>query len=147
MTQAWSWIFELPLLICGWPGKIYLISVTFDFLLAKLEIHYQPHRTVGTQKCDKVRECTQHSARLAGMQNEFVFHFSNLVFIIIVYKLSICMRVQLLSSVWLRNLWTIAHLSPWDFPGQNTGVGYHFLLQGIFLIQRSNPLFLQWQAD
>ena len=27
---------------------------------------------------------------------------------------------------------------PWDFPGKNTGVGSHFLLQGIFLTQRSN---------
>ena len=26
-----------------------------------------------------------------------------------------------------------------DFPGKNTGVGCHALLQGIFLIQRSNP--------
>ena len=28
---------------------------------------------------------------------------------------------------------------PWDFPGMKTGVGYHFLLQGIFLTQGSNP--------
>ena len=27
----------------------------------------------------------------------------------------------------------------WDFPGKNAGVGYHFLLQGIFLTQGSNP--------
>ena len=27
---------------------------------------------------------------------------------------------------------------PWDFPGKNTGVGCHFLLQGIFLTQGSN---------
>ena len=26
-----------------------------------------------------------------------------------------------------------------DFPGQNTGLGCHFLLQGIFLTQESNP--------
>ena len=26
----------------------------------------------------------------------------------------------------------------WDFPGKNTGVGYHFLLQGIFLTQELN---------
>ena len=26
----------------------------------------------------------------------------------------------------------------WDFPGMNTGVGCHFLLQGIFLTQGSN---------
>ena len=28
---------------------------------------------------------------------------------------------------------------PWDFPGKNTGVGCHFLLQGIFLTRGSNP--------
>ena len=29
-------------------------------------------------------------------------------------------------------------LHPWDFPGKNTGVGCHFLLQGNFPTQRSN---------
>ena len=28
---------------------------------------------------------------------------------------------------------------PWDSPGKNTGVGCHFILQGIFLTQESNP--------
>ena len=30
-------------------------------------------------------------------------------------------------------------LCPWDFPGRHTGVGCHLLLQGILLIQESNP--------
>ena len=30
-------------------------------------------------------------------------------------------------------------LCPWDFPGRSTGVGCHFLLQGIFQTQGSNP--------
>jgi len=30
-------------------------------------------------------------------------------------------------------------LHPWDFPGKKTGVGCHFLLQGIFPTQGSNP--------
>ena len=30
-------------------------------------------------------------------------------------------------------------LGPWDFPGKSTGVGCHFLLQGIFPTQGSNP--------
>ena len=30
-------------------------------------------------------------------------------------------------------------LSPWNFPGKSTGAGCHFLLQGIFLTQGSNP--------
>ena len=32
---------------------------------------------------------------------------------------------------------------PWDPPGKNTGVGSHFLLQGIFLTQGSNLHLLQ----
>ena len=31
------------------------------------------------------------------------------------------------------------HLCPCDFPGKNTGVGCHFLLQGTFPTQGSNP--------
>ena len=30
-------------------------------------------------------------------------------------------------------------LCPWDSPGKNTGLGCHFLLQGIFSTQESNP--------
>ena len=33
-------------------------------------------------------------------------------------------------------------LCPWNFPGKNTGVGCHFLLQGIFSTQVSNPHLL-----
>ena len=38
-------------------------------------------------------------------------------------------------------------LCPWDFSGKNTGVGCHFLLQGIFPTQGSTPCLLRWQAD
>ena len=40
-------------------------------------------------------------------------------------------------------------LCPWDYPGKDTGVGCHALLQGIFPTKGSNsPLFclLHWQA-
>ena len=33
-------------------------------------------------------------------------------------------------------------LCPWDFPDKNTGEGCHFLLQGIFPTQGSNPRLL-----
>ena len=39
------------------------------------------------------------------------------------------------------------HLCAWYFPGKNTGVGCHFLLQGFFLTQGSKPHLLHWQAD
>ena len=45
--------------------------------------------------------------------------------------------------------WTVAPLK-WDFPGKNTGVGWHFLLQEIFLTQGLNQRLLRplhWQVD
>ena len=41
--------------------------------------------------------------------------------------------------------WTVA--CPWDFPGKNSEVGCHFLLQGIFLTRGLNLHLLHWQAD
>ena len=36
-------------------------------------------------------------------------------------------------------LWLTRLLCPWDFPGKNTGVGGHSLLQRFFPTQGSNP--------
>ena len=36
-------------------------------------------------------------------------------------------------------------LSPWNSPGKNTRVGCHFLLQGIFPTQGSNPGLPHWR--
>ena len=56
-------------------------------------------------------------------------------------------HVCVLSCVQLFvTLWTVA-LRPWNFPGKNTGVSFHFLLQGIFPTQGSNLCLLHWQAD
>ena len=38
-------------------------------------------------------------------------------------------------TLWPCGLWLARLLSPWDFPGKNTGGGCHFLLQGIFPTQ------------
>ena len=42
------------------------------------------------------------------------------------------------NSAQPHGLYPIRLLHPWDSPGKNTGVGSHFLLQGIFLNQESN---------
>ena len=54
--------------------------------------------------------------------------------------------VTLLQPCWLR---PARLLCPWDFPGKNTGVGCHFLLQRIFPAQGSNPrlLYCRWILD
>ena len=44
-------------------------------------------------------------------------------------------------------LWPSRLLCPWGFPGKNTGVGCHVLLQGIFLTQGSNPQLLHRQVE
>ena len=56
---------------------------------------------------------------------------------------------QSCSTVQHYGLEPIRLLSPWDSPGNNTGVGCHSLLQGIFLTQGWNPCLLHllhWQA-
>ena len=60
---------------------------------------------------------------------------------IILLCVCVCVYVCTFSSVWLFvtpltvALWLIC---PWNFPGKNTGVGFRFLLQGIFPTQGSN---------
>ena len=48
----------------------------------------------------------------------------------------------MLSHVWLFMTLMAKLLCPWDFPGKNTRVDCHFLLQGIFPTQRLNPRLL-----
>ena len=43
------------------------------------------------------------------------------------------------DSLWPHRLGPTRLLCAWDFPGNSTRVGFHFLLQGIFLTQGSNP--------
>ena len=63
-----------------------------------------------------------------------------------------CARMPSIVSDSLRShgLQPARLLCPWDSLGQNTGVGCHFLLQGIFLTQRLNPgllCLLNWQES
>ena len=53
-------------------------------------------------------------------------------------KFHVCVLVRS-TSLWLHGLWPFRLLSPWDFPGKNTGVDCHLLLQG-FSQPRSLPL-------
>ena len=63
-----------------------------------------------------------------------------------------CVHVNSVVSDSLQphGLYPARFLCPWDFPGKNTGVGCHFLLQRIFPTQGSNPCLLcllHWQVD
>ena len=60
-------------------------------------------------------------------------------FLVSSYSLCVLTHVQVFAAPW-----TVAHrlFCPWGFPGKYTGVGCHFLLQGIFLKQGLNPQIL-----
>ena len=54
------------------------------------------------------------------------------------------------NSLQSRGLLLARLFCTWDSPGKNTGTDCHFLLQGIFPTQGSNPRLLNllpWQAD
>ena len=57
-------------------------------------------------------------------------------------------KVKSLSRVRLfATPWTVACQAPllWDSPGKKSGMGCHFLLQGIFPTQGSNPGLPHWR--
>ena len=63
---------------------------------------------------------------------------------------SVCARSVVSDSLRPRGLQPASLFCPWGYPHKNTGVGCHFLLQGIFPTQRLNPCLqqlLHWRAD
>ena len=69
-------------------------------------------------------------------------HASYQMFMLCVHACSVTAVVP--DSLWPYGLQPSRCLCPWDSPGNNTGGGYYVLLQGIFLMQGSNPHLLYW---
>ena len=66
----------------------------------------------------------------------------SLIASIILFVIHACLVAQ---SCPPHGLWPIGLLCPWSSPGKNTGVGCHFLLQGIFATWGSNLGLLHWR--
>ena len=86
---------------------------------------------------------------LIYFDSSYLSTFSFLWCFLPLYTLFCCCVVAkpCLTLLQPHELWPARLLCPWDFPGKNTAVGCHFLLQGIFLIQELNPRLLHWQVD
>ena len=87
---------------------------------------------------------TEEPGRLQSMGLQTVRHdwaafFSSFSKLEGVYVLS---RLVVSDSLWTHGLYPSRLLCPWDYPGKNTGLGCHFLLQGIFPTQGSNSNLL-----
>ena len=103
--------------------------------IAKLPIHQQERGFAGSPVAE-----TLHS-QCGGPG----FHaFSNSAPHLFALVVSLLSRVQLFVTPR-----TVAHQAPLSMgvSRKNTGVGGHFLLQGIFPTQGSNPCLLPWQVD
>ena len=83
----------------------------------------------------------EHPSQLYSHKTAFCIRF---------YLKNMCCAQSHLTLCYPHGLQPARLLCPWDFPGKNTGVGCHFLLQGIFPIQGSNPCLqariLEWVA-
>ena len=85
----------------------------------------------------KKRRCTSTDASIKQLWKVYPMAYCSCYFVAKLYV--ILLRPQGLQLTRI--------LCLWDFPGKNTGVCFHFLLQGIFLTQRLKSRFLHWQAD
>ena len=82
------------------------------------------------------RRGSKHSLPALVLNPSFIFYFS--------FVGTGCCRLVPKSCPTLlqpHGLQPTRLLCPWDFPGKHTGVGCHFLLQGIFPTKGSNILY------
>ena len=77
-------------------------------------------------------------SHLKHSRNPRFYYKSKILFVVVVS------RSVLSDSLRVRELSPARPLCPWDFPGKNTGMGCHFLLQGISPPQGWNPRLLHW---
>ena len=67
-------------------------------------------------------------------------HLTNIYWLDHICASCCCLVASVMSNSFrTHGLQSTRLLCPWDSPGKNNRVGCHFLLQGIFLIQGSNP--------
>ena len=83
---------------------------------------------------------THYGSRISGLLDKLIYS--------LFYEKSCCCLVTKLCPALLgpHGLQCTKLLCPWNFPGKNIGVSCHFLLQGIFPTQESNPclLYCRW---
>ena len=87
-----------------------------------------------------------HKADCVSLENFFLFlfFFHFIIFLNLRVTALFCMLNHFSCVQFFVTPWAVANQAPlpWNSPGKNTAVGYHFLLQRIFPAQGSNPRFL-----
>ena len=89
--------------------------------------------------CVNINIISVNNILIVGTNNRLFLHYTGFRAPACVFNCSV-----MSDSLWPLGLKPASLLCLWDFPGKNTGEGCHFLLQGIFPTQRSNPCLLYW---
>ena len=119
-------------LLCSWgsPGKN--SGVDCHFLLQVIFLSQRSN--LGLRHCRQI---------LYNLSYREVLVIPSLTFL-----LNCCLYANSYTTVLQpHGLWPTRLLCPWDFPGKNSGMGGHFLFQGLFPSQGLNPCLLHWQVD
>ena len=108
--------------------------------------------TIVGAETDMCGSCPQqHRSQWPGGTDQQAVVQSHSGTLCVCVRVCVCARTgtcaQLLSHVGLFTTLGLLPASPWNFPGENIGVGCHFFFRGIFLTQRSNPRLLHLQAN
>ena len=98
--------------------------------------------------CAAVHGVAKSWTQLRGRTTTTAAQLGKHIFVSLDKQIDCCLATKLcLSLLRPHGLQPARLLGPWDFSGKNTGVGCHFLLQGILQTQGSNSPLLSWQAD
>ena len=121
--------------------------------MAQVLVDVKGHKGYNLMSCDsKLREFqgegTENGLKVMGKQLKMIIQPE---LIVLINCWNICSVAQLCPPLCdSLDCQPLILFSFWEFPGKNTEVGCHFLLQGIFLVQGSNLHLwhlLRLQAD
>ena len=129
------------LLACSWARQAFLtlcLRRLLDFCQSLSGLSYFPKAQRGRAVCVYVCVCMCVCVCVC------VCALKNLLHLISLLRTSlVCVSCSVMSdSLQPHGMQPSRLLCPWESPGQNTGVGCHGLLQGIFLTQRLKPPLL-----
>ena len=125
---------------------LYALCLTFENFKGRI---YVVNYCLFRQKSWLFRVTNNIDYRMYSVSRYFKRHIQCInMFLLLLSTISAAILViKSCLTLWPHELKLTRLFCPWDFLGRNTGVGSHFLLQGIFPTRGSNLRLLHWQMD
>ena len=119
------------------PSPLTSLPVSHPTQSWSSSMHYLPFRLVSTSV--PLSSCIQQVPDIFWILSQLLLEISKAIFGTLTFWISSVLHLVFATLCNLLGLEPTRLHCLWDFSGRNTGVGCHFLLQGIFLTQGSNP--------